>query len=123
MKKWIIAIVVITAVAVIYFTYNPAESEYFPKCPFYALTGLKCPGCGSQRAIHYLFNGHIGSAFVVHPLLVIAIPYLLVAVYFEYIGGKKKYPAMRKRLFGVKACIIILIIVLAYWILRNIFGW
>lgn len=123
MKKWIIAIVVIAAVAVIYFMYDPAESEYFPKCPFYALTGLKCPGCGSQRAIHQLFNGNIGGAFIVHPILVLAIPYLLAAVYFEYMGGKKRYPVMRKRLFGAKACITILAIVIVYWILRNIFGW
>lgn len=123
MKKWIIVGVVLAALAIIYFTYNPSESELFPKCPFYLLTGLKCPGCGSQRAIHYLFNGNIGSAFLVHPLLVLAIPYLLLAVYFEYLGGKRKYPTMRKRLFGVKAIIIILVIVLGYWILRNIFGW
>ncbi|MDR0659770.1 MAG: DUF2752 domain-containing protein [Prevotellaceae bacterium] len=123
MKKWVIAIVVLAALAILYFTYNPAESELFPKCPFYALTGLKCPGCGSQRAIHYLFNGNIRGAFLVHPLLVLAIPYLLLAVYFEYMGGKSKYPLIRKRLFGVKACIIIFVIVLAYWILRNIFGW
>lgn len=123
MKKWIIAVVVLIALAIIYFTYDPAESELFPKCPFYALTGLKCPGCGSQRAIHYLFNGNVVSAFIIHPLLVLSIPYLLLAAYFEYMGGKKKYPAMRKRLFGVEACIAILTIVLVYWVLRNIFGW
>ena len=121
--KWIIAVVVAAIVAILYFTYNPAESELFPKCLFYTLTGLKCPGCGSQRAIHYLFNGNIGSAFIVHPLLVLAIPYLLIGIYFEYFGGKNKYPVLRKRLFGLKACITVLIIVLVYWVLRNIFGW
>ena len=86
------------------------------------LTGLKCPGCGSQRAIHHLLNGEIASAFIVHPLLVLAVPYLLVAVYFEFAGGKFKYPAMRKRLFGTKACIVIFIVFILYWITRNIWG-
>lgn len=120
--KWIIAIVVLAALAILYFTYNPEGSDLFPKCLFLELTGLKCPGCGSQRAIHYFANGNIGSAFLVHPLLVLSLPYLLLAVYFEYMGGKRKYPTTRKRFFGAKACIIILTIVLLYWILRNIFG-
>ena len=123
MKKWIVAGVVLAALAIVYFVYDPAESVLFPKCPFYMLTGLKCPGCGFQRAIHHLFNGSVADAFLAHPLLVIAIPYLLLAVYFEYFGGRNKYPVMRKRLFGVKACVIILIIVVVYRILRNIFGW
>ena len=26
-------------------------------CPFKAMTGLDCPGCGATRAIHQLLNG------------------------------------------------------------------
>ena len=28
----------------------------FPKCLFFSLTGLQCPGCGSQRALHSLLH-------------------------------------------------------------------
>ena len=30
----------------------------FPGCPFHAVTGLWCPGCGLTRATHHLLNGH-----------------------------------------------------------------
>jgi hypothetical protein len=27
---------------------HPSEIWWIPKCPFYVLTGLKCPGCGQN---------------------------------------------------------------------------
>jgi hypothetical protein len=56
--------------------FNPATSNLFPPCPFYVLTGLYCPGCGSLRAIHQLLNGHGRAAFALNPLAVIALPFL-----------------------------------------------
>lgn len=52
--------------------------------------------------------------------MVLAIPYVLVGVYFEYFGGKQTYPGTRKMLFGPKATILTLIIVVLYWIGRNL---
>ena len=49
-------IILIGALLMIYYWFDPSEIELFPKCPFYMLTGLKCPGCGSQRAIHSLLH-------------------------------------------------------------------
>src|ERR1700743_3243391 len=55
-------IVLITALLVVYFLYNPVKYRFFPKCPFYSLTGFACPGCGSQRAIYNLLHGNILKA-------------------------------------------------------------
>ena len=63
---------------VVYFTFdpsNPSLSKYFPKCPFYSLTGLKCPGCGTQRALHEIPNGDIAGAAVVIFILLYFLPY------------------------------------------------
>ena len=38
-------------VAVWLYRVDPEDSVYSPKCVFYLLTGLKCPGCGSQRCV------------------------------------------------------------------------
>mgnify|MGYP003801095493 CR=1 FL=1 len=35
----------------------PGRLNSFPSCPFYAITGLPCPGCGSTRATIYLIHG------------------------------------------------------------------
>ena len=37
-------------------------------CPFYALTGLPCPGCGLTRAFVCLGHGHFVNSLHWHPL-------------------------------------------------------
>ena len=41
--------------------FNPSSFTFYPRCPFYVLTGYKCPGCGTLRAIHHILNGNIGE--------------------------------------------------------------
>ncbi|OZF48168.1 DUF2752 domain-containing protein [Rhodococcus sp. 14-1411-2a] len=40
---------------------DPRTSTYLP-CPFHALTGLWCPGCGTTRALGDLTRGDIAAA-------------------------------------------------------------
>ncbi len=47
-----------------------------PDCPFHALTGLWCPGCGSSRAIYSLTHGDVTAAFARNPLMLLALPYV-----------------------------------------------
>jgi hypothetical protein len=46
---------------------------YLP-CPFHAATGLRCPGCGSQRALEALLHGRIGQAWSLNAALFSAPP-------------------------------------------------
>lgn len=47
-----------------------------PACPFYALTGLYCPGCGSTRCLHALVHFDLAHALAMNPLLVVLLPVL-----------------------------------------------
>ena len=105
----------------VYYSLDPAKYSIFPKCPFYWLTGYKCPGCGSQRAIHHLLHFDFPGAFEANPLLVIAIPYIIGGFLFDYTNLSNKFPRARKVLYGRNAIIIVFIIVIAYWIIRNIY--
>jgi hypothetical protein len=49
-----------------------------PACPFYALTGLYCPGCGSTRCLHALVHLDLAHAMATNPLLVVALPLLAI---------------------------------------------
>jgi hypothetical protein len=119
--KWSLGIIVVTLFAILYRINDPAKSNYFPKCPFYELTGFKCPGCGSQRAIHHLLNAEIYQAFKENALLVISIPYLLTGFSFDLIKNPgERILKWRKILFGKKAIYLILSVIIAFWILRNI---
>lgn len=56
---------------------NAADS-LLPGCPFLALTGLYCPGCGSTRCLHALAHFDPVAAIAMNPLLVLALPVLLM---------------------------------------------
>lgn len=119
--KRIIGIAILLVIfGIIYFLFSPEESQFFPKCVFHTLTGWDCPGCGSQRAAHHLLHLEIKKAFLSNPLLMIGFPYIIIAVYFEYFGGKERFPKTRKILFGKNAITIIFILIILFWIGRNI---
>jgi len=119
--KWSIAFAVITGLAILFKLYNPLQSELFPKCPFRAITGYRCPGCGSQTAIHYLLNLDIKSAAHANFLLILSIPYLLAGFIFDLIKRpSQKILNWRKNLFGPKAIYVVLAIIISFWIVRNL---
>lgn len=56
---------------------NPfAADSLLPGCPFHALTGLFCPGCGVTRALHALIHGDPVLALRMNLLAMLAIPML-----------------------------------------------
>lgn len=119
--KWSIVIILLLILAILYRTYNPNGNIYFPKCPFRELTGLKCPGCGSQRAVHYLLNFDIFGAITENAILVLSLPYILTGFVFDSVKQPNENTLKwRKRLFGQNAISIILTIIIIFWILRNI---
>lgn len=111
----------LVALAVVYAVFNPAEYVFFPRCPFKLLTGLDCPGCGSQRAVHNLLRFNIGGALRENILLVVFIPYLITSFIFDSVKDPSPRMAVwRKRLFGIKAIWVVLAVILVFWVLRNI---
>jgi hypothetical protein len=105
--------------AYFYFNFNPSEYSLFPKCPFYSFTGLYCPGCGSQRAIHHLLHGNILKGLS-HNFLIILLA--IVLSYDAIIYGLNYYyeKSFKNLLHNPKTTNAILIFVIAFWVLRNI---
>jgi hypothetical protein len=44
---------------------DPGRAQRLPTipCPFHAVTGWWCPGCGMTRAVRDVLTGHVASAF------------------------------------------------------------
>jgi len=103
----------------IYFVFDPSEGMFFPSCPFKSFTGLDCPGCGSQRAIHELMHLNFKKAFEYNALLVLSVPYLLLLIVFNFESVKQRFPKLERILFGWKSVWIITIIVILFFIFRN----
>ena len=97
------------------YIFDPSVCKVFPPCPFYAITGFYCPGCGSQRALHDILHMDLTGA-VANNLLVI--PAILITVYqLMYLIIKFKH---KNILYYNSTPWIILGIIIVFWILRNI---
>lgn len=105
-----VAVAVGIAVLLFLYFYNPQDIAFFPKCPFYALTGYKCPGCGTLRGIHSLLHLRFADAWSYNPLMVVSIPFLLAMLAFPRFG--------RSAIVGWT----VLAVILCYWLLRNVLG-
>lgn len=117
---YLLLMIVVVGGALFYYHYDPQSENFLLKCPFKFFTGYDCPGCGSQRALHHLLHGELKQAFSFNPLLVIAIPYVVIGILFEWFKLKYSYPKIRKTLFGASAIYIISGIILIFTILRNL---
>jgi hypothetical protein len=66
------------AVAAVLHLIDPSEAT-FPTCPFYAVTGLYCPGCGTLRCLHALLHADLRSALDYNALTVVFVPMVVLA--------------------------------------------
>ena len=57
---------------------DPNRPGHYLTCPFLALTGLACPGCGGLRATHDLVHLDVAGAWAMNPLWVVLAPVLVV---------------------------------------------
>ena len=119
-KITVVAIIIIAAI-VIYMFANPATGRYFPKCIILSITGYKCPGCGSQRFIHAILNGDIAQAAHYNAFLLGAVPMIILYLINDY---TKWLPKWVDNVLKHPATIAILIVaMLAWWVLRNVYNW
>lgn len=86
-------------------------------CPFEALTGIPCPGCGMTRAILSLIAGNFGEAALYNPFCF----FLLFMVMASIAPARlqKQVPA-RIVWFLPYWYIFILVLVIAFWIFDRL---
>jgi hypothetical protein len=98
---------------------DPNQAGHYPTCPFLALTGLYCPGCGTLRAVHALAHGDPGTALGLNVVSVALIPFLAFA------WGRwaaRSWQGRRVRANVVRPVFIwaFLALVIVFWIVRNL---
>lgn len=117
--RWWYAVGAVAAIALLclYGMVDPA-SHFFPRCIFKSLTGLDCPGCGSQRAIHSLLTGNLSAAWHYNAMLVASIP----AVGLMMVAGamKNRVPRLYNALNSQAAILFWAVALMLWWILRNL---
>lgn len=125
-----VAVPVATFSAAALLHFYPVGSLPYPPCPWFALTGTFCPGCGVTRAFSALVDGDVLLAFRQNLLLLPALLFLGWA-YLRLLASLR--PALAARLPGrVSARLLaparprplllvgVLGVVLSWWVLRNL---
>jgi hypothetical protein len=75
-RWWVLGLAIVgvgVALALLYFQ-RPQGQFFYPRCTFYATTGLLCPGCGGLRATHELLHGRWLEAARSNALMVVGGP-------------------------------------------------
>jgi len=124
LRRWAPPLTAVFAVAGVVVTAgsDPGRAgNHFPRCPFKALTGWDCPGCGSTRMLHELLHGHLLAAAHYNLLALLAVPYLLYA-YLSWTGRVYRWrrwrlPAWQPRTGQILG---LLAVVVAWGVLRNL---
>jgi len=99
---------------------DPNQPGTYPTCPWLALTGTYCPGCGTLRATHALTNGDIGTALARNPATVLA--YAVIFVGFLSYTVRMWTGRPKKRLAPAWILYTLFWAILAFWLLRNLPG-
>lgn len=114
-----LAAMALVLVGVLY-KFNPSSHTFYPRCQFFELTHLHCPGCGGLRAIHHLSHGEFVAAFHCNPLVVISLLLAAAWLVLSWWRGRTSEQVTSAR-FGMLACMGLGIAIL-FGIVRNLPG-
>ena len=120
-SRWIVAgaaLVLLTG-SLALLALDPADSGLFPPCPFLAVTGFYCPGCGTLRGLHQLLNGSLLEALGFNPLTVLSLPFVGYAFLSNAVVGLsgRRMPGI----FIPATWIWMLLgVIILFWVLRNV---
>lgn len=93
-----------------------------PPCPFSALTGLSCAGCGGQRMLSALLRGDVSLAFRQNPFLFCALPLLGLYLLGEAVRYGKGRPPLCRQPWAVAFLAALALGAVAFTLLRNLPG-
>lgn len=101
--------------------WDPNQPGHYPSCPFLALTGWYCPGCGSLRALHAIAHGDLLTALARNPALVVGACWLtwVWVRWLRHTVAGERPGAMT----GGRSARFLPYAIAAFWVARNIPGW
>ncbi len=108
----------LAAAGVYLYLFEPGRTGFFPICPFRALTGLDCPGCGTTRALHQLLHGNVVAAFELNPLTILLLPVLVCAL-VSFTRSAITGQPMPQLSIPPKYVWLSVVVVLGFWVFRN----
>ncbi|WP_165495181.1 DUF2752 domain-containing protein [Actinomadura roseirufa] len=111
----VLAVSVVSYVAVV----DPNQHGHYPTCPFLALTGLQCPGCGSLRMIHALAHGRPREALGLNVFAVSMLP-VLAFFWVRWTAARARDRPTRTKPGDPRLIWALFTGIVLFWLLRNL---
>lgn len=111
------AVAAAAAAALLYYLFDPVASRWAPQCLFHRLTGLDCPGCGSQRMLHALLHGDLAAAWRHNALAVCLLPLLPPMAWLEL--NRRRHPRLLRRICSPPALYTLIALIAGWFVARN----
>ena len=105
---------------ILYYFYNPVTTLWVPKCLLKVATGLQCPGCGIQRALHALLQGRFSEAIHYNYFLLFSGPYILSFGVRALLPKGKAKDSLTKVIEDKRLIWLYIILFFIWFIVRNI---
>ncbi len=114
----VILFLIATVVFIGYLAISPEGAPPL-RCPFKMMTGLDCPGCGSQRACQALINGNFSAAWGYNPATIVGLPLILFFGVVEM--WRERWPRFHDRATSKWVILSLFFSIIGWWIGRNLF--
>jgi Protein of unknown function (DUF2752) len=98
---------------------DPHEPGRYPPCPWYALTGLWCPGCGGLRAAHDLATGDPIAAVSSNVLAVALVP-VVALLWWRWLRRRWSGQSTGPPTLSPRATLVLVAGALIFTVVRNL---
>lgn len=98
---------------------DPHVAGSWGLCPFHAVTGLWCPGCGGLRAINHLSHGDVVGALSSNVLAVVLVAVLVVA-WLAWVRRRRRGVHDRMLVLSPRWSTAVLVVLAAFTVVRNL---
>ena len=98
--------------------HDPHDPGSYGFCPFLAITGRPCPGCGGLRAVNDLTHGDVGAA-ISSNLLAAGLVVFSVVAWATWTLRRTRGTDARMLVMSDRALVVVLVVVLAFGVVRN----
>ena len=119
--KRVIGIISLTITVLFAYAFFCKKTGLPLPCVFRLITGLKCPGCGVTRMCLSLLEFDFVSSFYYNPVIFCLLP-VFAGIFFHIVYRYIKYNTLMPNKFFNVLIYVVLVLLVAFAIFRNIFG-